>query len=1043
MKTKINGILTLLLAFMVQMTFAQERTISGVVTDGMGPVSDISVKVKNTDDGTVTDFDGNYSIKAKSGDTLVFTHVAYGTVEKVVGNTNKIDVSLADSGQELEQVIVTAFGIKRKPDELTSSTQLVKGEELTKASASNVTQALTGKVSGLKVNVTSSGVSESSSITLRGSRSFSAGNEVLIVIDGVPSNTALLNSLDPETIESTTVIKGASGAALYGYEGQNGVIIVTTKKGTGAEGKGFKVTFKSSTDFEKVAYLPERQTRYGQGWASGGQFTHFVYENGAWGPEFDGSTVPVGLPFTDGTFRMMTYESLGSDNIKEFFKTGTTFQNSVSISGGDEDAYANFSVRNLSREYIIEDDKIDRTSFALRAGKQLGKFNFSTSMQYIKSDVERTNASLYGDLLQTATNIDITQFADGDNGTHWNAYFNSPYWRRANMRRFDNSNRVNASVTLAYELNEHISFNSTLNSYSSVSNFYTYNNGFRDTDAVLALSGNRRTIQSTYTEYDRNYRTKYGDFLMNLDYDLTDNWDFGSHIGTTTKEIKDNIISFSGVDLTIPGLYNISNVSGTPTTVDFKSIQRTFSVFADATFGYKKYLFLNFTGRNDWLSVLDKSERSLFYPSAGISFIPTKAFENFGGEILNKMKLAYSYTKVGNASAVLPSNIIDTYTQASGTFYGYGNFPFGNSNSFIPTTSATDKLIRPEFIIANEVNLTMEFLKSRIRLDLAGYMGTVKDQINNIATSYASGLTTNKINIGEADTEGFEIDLGLTPIKNDNFKWDLNFSFSKDKMTVTKVSDQSTSVQTASHSQFVRPVAIFAEVGEVYPTIKGTDFQRDPQGRVIIGDDGEPLISSEFVVLGQATPKYTLGFNSSFSYKDFTLSATADYRGGHKFYSDLKYQLAWTGNLVESAENGRQAFIFPNSVIETSPGVYVENTSVPTASGGPASFLNYYSGTYNDVGSNLVVDASAFKVREISLSYELPESLVSKTGLKNIIITAQARNPFTILSKENRGYADPEANTGNSSVRGNTPGISEVSNNPTTKTFGFSLSLTF
>ena len=1043
MKTKINGILTLLLAFMVQMTFAQERTISGVVTDGMGPVSDISVKVKNTDNGTVTDFDGNYAIKAKSGDTLVFTHVAYGTVEKVVGSTNKIDVSLADSGQELEQVVVTAFGIKRKPDELTSSTQLVKSKELTKAAASSITQALTGKVSGLRITNTSSGVSGNTSITLRGSRSFSGNNGALIVIDGVLSNASLLNALDPETIESTNIIKGASGSALYGYQGANGVIVVTTKKGTGAEGKGFKVSFKSSTDFEKVAYLPERQTRYGQGWASGGQFTHFVYENGAWGPEFDGSTVPVGLPLADGTFRMMRYETLGSDKIKEFFKTGTTFQNSVSISGGDKDAYANISLRNLSREYIIQGDKINRTSVAIRAGKQLGKLNLSTSIQYIKSNIERTNSALYGDLLQTATNIDITQFANGDNASHWNGYFNSPYWRRDNIRRFDNNNRINAGVTLAYELNEHISFNSTVNMYFSVSDGYRYNNGYRDSDAINALSGFRRTIQSSYGESDRNFRTKYGDFLINLDYNLTDNWKFNSHIGTTAREVRDNQISFNGVDLTIPGLYNISNISGTPTTTDYKSIIRNGSVFADATFGYKKYLFLNFTGRNDWLSWLDKSERSLFYPSAGISFIPTKAFENFGGEILNKMKLAYSYTKSGNASGVAYADIVDTYTQASGTFYGYGNFPFGNSNSFIPTTSATDKLIRPEFLISNEVNLTMEFLKSRIRLDLAGYLGTVKDQINSIATSFTSGLRSNRINIGEAETEGFEIDLGLTPIKNENFKWDLNLSFAKDKMTVTKVSDQSNAVRTASHSTFVRPIGVFAQVGEVYPTLKGTDFQRDPQGRVIIAANGQPLINSEFVVLGQATPKYILGLNSAFDYKNFTLGVTADYRGGHKFYSDLKYQLAWTGNLVESAENGRQEFIFPNSVIETSPGVYVENTSVPTGSGGPAAFLNYYSGNYNDVGSNLVVDASAFKVREISLSYELPESLIGKTGLQNIVIAAQARNPFTILAKENRGYADPEANTGSSVRRGNTPGISEVSNNPTTRTFGFSLSLTF
>ncbi|MEE9349177.1 MAG: SusC/RagA family TonB-linked outer membrane protein [Flavobacteriaceae bacterium] len=1038
MKTKMNGILTLLLAFVVQLSFAQERSISGTVSDDYGPVADISVIVKGTNKGTVTDFDGKYTIKAKTGDELVFSHVSFETLEKIVGTSNTVNVTMLEGGNTLTEVVITtAFGIQRKPDEIAASTEEVKSEELTRASASNIADALTGKVSGLRITKTSSGVNESSAINLRGVRSFSGSNEALIVIDGVPSTTALFNSLDPESVANVNVMKGASGAALYGAQGANGVIIVTTKKGrTRADSKGFDIAFKSSTDFETVAYLPERQTRYGQGWASGGQFTHFVYENGAWGPEFDGASVPVGLPLADGSYRYMPYETLGSDHIKDFYKTGLTFNNSITLGGGSKESYINFSAGQSNREFIIEDDTRKRNTLNLRAGKQLGKFNVSTNIQYIKTGTERTSAATLGDLLQTATNIDVNQFADSSNDSHWNGYFMSPYWRRDNQRSFSDNNRVNASVTLGYELNDNISFNSTLNTYNSVSDGYNYANAFTESAAVNALSGFTRTVQSSYGSSNGIYKQKYADLVSNFEYKLTDNWEFDGHLGYTMDDVKSTSTGVSGVDLTIPGFYNISNVSGTPTTSDSKSFLRGQALFADATFGYKDYLFLNVTGRNDWLSRLHKDNRSLFYPSAGISFIPTKAFDNFGGDILNRMKVSYSYVKVGNARSVGYASVNNSLSQASGSFYG--EFPYGSTNAFLPSSSITDPFLKPEFVIANEVNLTMEFLDSKIRLDASAYTGTAKDQISNISTSYGAGITNNRINIGEADTKGFEFDLGWTAIKNDNFAWDINASYATDKMTVTKVSDQSTSVSIRGGTL----IGIFAEVGEVFPLIKGTDFQRDDQGRVIIGSNGTPLINNDFVALGQATPKFTVGLNSTLRYKGFTLGFVSDYRGGHKLYSGTKRQLAWSGYLVESAENGRNEFIFPNSVIEdpNNAGSYIPNTSTPTASGGPGRFLNYYSGNYTAVASNLVIDASAFKVREISFSYDLPSNFIGKTGLSDITVGVQARNPITILSAENKGYVDPES----SNVGGaRNAGISTVGNNPNTKTLGFSLNLKF
>jgi TonB-linked SusC/RagA family outer membrane protein len=1032
MKTKFNGFLTLLLALVVQISFAQEKTISGTVTEESGALPGVSILIKGTTNGTETDFDGKYSIKAKQGDVLVFRYLGYKTLEKTVGSSNTVNARLVAGGEVLDEIVITAFGIKRKPDELTVSNQVVKADELTKAGAQNLASALTGKVSGLNIRQVSSGVNQDFTITLRGMRSFSANNEALIVIDGVPSSAALFFALDPDIIDNVNVLKGANGAALYGPRGANGVVIVSTKKGGNGSEKGYNVNIKTSTEVENYAYLPARQTRYGQGWASGGLFQHFVYENGAWGPEFDGSSIPVGLPLEDGSFRFSPYETLGSDNIGEFFQAGITNNYSASLGGGNlEDGYANFSISHLNREFIIEDDTQKRTTISLRAGKQLGAFSLEANIQYVGFRTESAGGGLYGDLLQTATNIDITQFADGNNSTHWNGYFNSPYWKRANIRNFSRSERINASLNLGYKINDNISLRSTTSLYSSSGNGYNYNNGYADPASVSGLSGFTRTLTSSYGSNTSSYVQIYSDLIGNFDYQLTEDINLNANLGVTLNQVGTTNNGQSGSNLTIPGLYNIQNAINVNPATDSRTITRQQAVFADVTLGYKDFLFVNATARNDWLSVLDG--QNFFYPSAGVSFVPTKVIEGLvDHDVIDRIKLSYSYVQVGNANAVGAYRTNELFSQASGSFYG--TFPFGSTNSFLPSASITDPNLKPEFTNSHEFGLTAEFLKRKVRLDVSGYIGSTTDQISTISTSYTSGLTNNTINIGAADTKGIEIDLGLTPIDTENWTLDLNTSYAASRMEVTKVSDQSDEVQVAGGT-----VGIFAQVGEQFPIIKGSDYVRDPNGSVVVDTNGDPLVSEELQILGNSTPDYILGFNGSLRYKDFTLSVTADYRTGHKFYSGTKSQLAWSGYLVESAENGRNQFIFPNSVIETSPGVYTANTSVPTAGPNDSAFLNYYSGRYSDIVKNFVLDATALKVREITFSYAMPKNYLKGTGVSALSVSATARNPFTILSAENRGYADPEA----SNQGGNGVGLSTVGNYPNTRTYGLSLNITF
>ncbi|WP_055435700.1 SusC/RagA family TonB-linked outer membrane protein [Lacinutrix algicola] len=1028
MKTKFSGILTLLLAFVVQLTFAQGKTISGTISDGDNlPLPGVNVLVKGTSNGTTTDFDGKYSISANTGDVLVFSYVG-NTVEETVGAESNISFIMQENA--LEEVVITALGIKRKPDEITTSNKVVKAEVLTQAENPNVISSLTGKVSGLQISQTNTGANSSTSITLRGIRSLTGNNEALIVIDNAVSSAGLLQALDPKLIESVNVIKGANGAALYGQQGGNGVIIVTTKKGSDRGSDKFKVTVSSSVQLEDVAFIPERQTTYGQGWNG----LQYVYENGAWGPAYDGSSQPVGLPNADGTFNNFVYEG-NNDNIKDFFQTGTTFQNSVSFSGGNlDEGYINFFGSDQRTEFIVENDELKRNTFNLKAGKKLGKLTVGGSVTYTTSNTQIAmnagadgDATLYEALLETPTNVQLGAY-NGTNEGHWNGYYLNPTWVQNNARSFAREDRFNSTIELSYELNDNINFVYRGNVSTAARNSSSYTNAYNDPTYIEDITGFARNVQSTYAVGENRFRNIYSDILVNFDYMLTDDISFKANVG---NNITDNLFftqSSSVTDLTIAGLYNLSNGSSTPITTNSESRSRGIGVFANLDFGYKDFLYVNITGRNDWTSVLAKENRSFFYPSAGLSFIPTKAFDGLKGDVLNYAKISLSAVKVGTADvAAYQTNA--TYVQASG-------FPFNGQNSFIQSTSETDPLLQNQFINSQEANINLGFFNNRITLDGSYYNSKNTNQILGTDPSYTSGLTNATINIGETTTDGYEIDLGFTPIKSKvkgGLNWDVNVSYATNKTIVDKITDQTGRLSVASNAD----IGFFAIEGEEFPLIYGTGYDRDSQGRVIINSNGNPQKASEFVELGKTTPDYILGLNTSINYKGFNLSAVMDYRTGHQFYSATKAELARSGYLQESVESGRGPFIFPNSVIETTPGTYVANTTVPTGGTSYADYVTYYTEQYYTTTENFIVDATAFKVRELSLSYAFPQNYLKNTFLEELKFGITARNPFVKLAEGNEGFADPESST----VA--TGGFAAIGQYPSTKFYGFNVNLTF
>ena len=1031
MKLKFNGFLVLLVVLMAQITFAQERTVSGVVSDNAGlPLPGVSVLVKGTKSGTQTDFDGKFSVKASPSQVLVFSYLGMKTQE-VSAASSTVSVKLMDDSVQLESVVVGALGIKRTRNSVTSASQVVSSKEITQAANPNVVQSLVGKVSGLQINKTSGGVNGGTRIVLRGSRSITGNNEALIVIDNAISTAAALQQLPPELVESLNVLKGAQGAALYGEQGVNGVILVTTVKGAKDGGK-LVVSANSVVDFETVAYVPTTQKKYGQGWFG----AHDPYENGSWGELFDGVNRDTGLPQADGNSLSLPYSFI-KDNVKQFYQTGTTYQNGFSLNAGNSESFILLSANKLKTEFVVNGDVLERNSFLLKAGKTLGKFSIEANVNYNYQRSSETSPGLLGELIETPGNIPISQFANSGTEGHWTQYYSNPYWTLKNNRNDGTRSFVNAIAALKYEINKNINVTYTGNVQFNNRDSQSHINSFKETAFTASIGANRDQTSQYFASqsFTRNF---YGDFLVNLNYDLTDDLNLKVNAGTNMQDSSFRVTSQGGTNLDIPGFYHISNVlsPSNPSALDNRYVKSNrVDALANVDLAYKDYLFVNGTYREALASVLPESNNKFRYYSGGASFIPTIAFEGLKSETFNYAKIAASYTRVGNSSAVGTYAINEIGVSPTG-------FPYGNLGSYIANQNPTDKNIAPEFVTTTELDVSLGFFNNRITLDGSVYKAETTNLITRATSSSASGLATSQTNVGDMTTTGFEIDLGLTPIRTKDFNWNLRASYATNKSVINALADGASEVNLLTDA--TTGTGIFAQVGQEFPLIKGTTFVRDANGGIIVNAQGLPSRTSSNSILGQATPDYILGLTNSFEYKGLKLTVVMDYRAGHDIISATKYDLTWPGRLEESADFDRDnGFIMPNTVIETAPGsgVYTPNTTVASAKGyGTNGVIDYYD-ALSRTGEHNVIDASAFKVRELALSYSLPTTLIKRIGLTSLKFGVNARNPFVVLSKENKGYTDPEASVNGSG--GNGIGYSNTGQYPSTRTVGGSINLTF
>ena len=1027
-------VLSLLLFAGFNLLQAQGVQVSGNVTsaDDGTALPGVSVVVRGTTIGAVTDFEGNYNITVPDASAeLMFSFVGMTTHTVTVADQTVIDVILESSALELDEVVVTALGIKRERREVTYQTQKVMEDELTVAAPTRLGIGLAGKVAGLQINVQDNGVNPSTQILLRGLRSVSGNNSALIVIDGSIASQGAFDDLNPNDVANISVLKGATAAALYGSNASNGALLVTTKSGSSAQ--RMIVGLTSSYTIEQVAYMPKFQTEYGTGWEG----AYDPVENTNWGPRFDGTSRQIGPTFPDDhamQTQMVPYAPV-KDNLLDFYENGDTWNNTVYLTGGRSDSRIYASFGDQRSDGIVPFDEYKRNTVRVNASKRIGKVEVSVNTSFLNdatdvvgSQIGDQNRPLYWFVLNTSANIPLSEYSDWDNplsygyaDNYYNAYYQNPYWGIGTTRNTDETSRFAGNVNVSYDPLEWLNFTARLGTNSTWGNGKNWR-AKQEYDSSLQPA--HSTVSSFIEDSQFSSFNYTGNAFMTADFAFAESFTLKAILGAAVNAYEYNYVEVRANNLSIPGFFDVSNGTGSPVVTKDESMKRVLGVFGDVTLGFRNFLFLNFSGRNDWTSTLSDDNNSYFYPGYGLSFVFTDAIPGLqDNRILSFGKLTASNSTVYNDLA--PYRINEIYSQSSG-------FPFGTLNGFYLSNTAVDANITKEKIQTTEIGLNLGFLNGRIWFDGAYFWTTTSDLITSTTPSVASGSTVFLTNIGSLSGNGLELSLGGSVLKMSNgLQWDVNVNFTQFETIVDEIYEGLDEIALSTSGQY----GVYAVVGEAFPQMKANVYQEDPQGRIVVDPvNGHPLTETELANMGKTTPDFILGLNTVVRFKGISVAATFDYRTGHVYYEQGSSAMEFTGRSIASVSANRQDFVIPNSVIEVSDGVFEENTNIPVQGGRQS----YWTDTYNDVRSNYVKDASAAKIRELSVSYTLPGKLLAKTPLSKVTIGFIARNLVTWLPEENR-FADPEFNN----YSDNRIGIGGYFQSPPTKSYGFTVNIEF
>ena len=1035
---KLKFLLTCLLMVSFSLVSAQTRTASGTVTsaDNGEPVIGASVLIKGSSQGTITNVNGKFSLTVPANATLVISSI--GMISQEVAPATNLEIVLVTDTKTLDEVVVTALGIQRQKRDLGYSTTNINSEELTQAKSVSVATGLQGKVAGLNIASLNNGVFEDVKINLRGIRSLTGNNNPMLLLDGVPVGLGLLNSINPNDVESVNVLKGTSAAAIYGPDARNGVIVVTTKAGSKTDKP--EITISNSTQFNNVSFFPKFQTEFG----SGGYGSYIPYENWSWGPAFDGKEVELGEKLTDGSVQKVIYSPI-KNNRQNFFNTGVTMQNDVSYSA------KNFymSIQDANIKGVVPDDVNRRTGIRMNATQTYKKFTAAFNTNYIQSNYNVFDNVAMGDyysannvglndglmnlIFSTQANVPLTSYKDFKNNpfAQYNNYYNrygiNPYIAMDTWRRTGKDQNLVTSLDLKLAATDWLDLNyraaMTYQSIVSQSNqkrlvVNPYGKA-RGIDAVpQAVSNGSYVGNRMSSEFFANFHKTFGDFKVNV------------LAGTYVRDIKSRNVGVNASNLIIEGLFNVSARPGELGGYSNESHTRMFSLYGNVNLNYKNWANLEFTGRNDKTSVLDPSNNSFFYPGVAASLVLTDAVPAVKSDIMNFLKLRASWNKTGNAD-INPYLLSATFSQGDG-------FPYNGLPGYSADDTSYDRYLKPEFIDSKEVGFEASFLKNRITLDATYYDQNNTNQIVSIRVPRSTGYTFAFVNAASFRNYGFETQLKVTPLVNlgeVNLNFNANYSYNSSEVLSIYQDLQELSiggyVMAANQAVVGKPAFIF----------NASDYKRDNQGRVIVDRlTGYPIVDEVNKKFGRTMPMHIIGLNPSISWKGLTVSALFEYKGGHYAFNMIGNEMAWTGVSEITGINHRERFVIPNSVYEdpNKKGTYIENTNITVSDA-----QDFFTGdSYRTVASNFITSAATWRFREFSITYDIPNSLISKQSLiQGISVGVNGRNLALWLPKSNV-YSDPDFKDLDS-FGGNIAGISNATVNPPVRTIGGTISVKF
>lgn len=1018
--------------------FSQERTVTGTVKaseDGL-PIPGASVKVKEASAvGATTGVDGKFSLKVPANaKTLQISYLGYIAQEVAISN-GAINVSLVLDSKVLDQVVITAGGVTIKRREQGNQSTTVGAKELTQAKPFNVASALTGKVAGLQVNAVSSGVNPQVRLVLRGNRSLTGNNQALVVVDNVIVPSNILGNLNPEDVEDIQVLNGAGAAALYGSDASNGALIITTKSGK----RGVtQIKVGQTTTIETIAFLPKLQETYGSGTGPDDVPTYTPYENQQYGPAFDGSLRVIGKPLVDGSIQTVPYEWNETEGKQQFWDTGLNSQTDFSLSSGDDKGSYYLSSQYFDQTGTVPGDKYNRFTIRLNGARDLMKgVSFAFNANYVQNRFNLGNSgTAFENVLMSPGQIPLTRYKNWRTDPFstpdgfYNEYYDSPYFTLGNARNLTRNDYLTGNVQVKYSPIQELSFlfrvsmstrNVSTKSWSDKYTFSAYRLG------ITSNFQNRTGSVSDGSAYETQLNPEFqAQYIKQLSKDFSLNAILGS-------SVRDNInksVNASSSVMVIPGLYNVSNTTGNTFGSESNARVRQVGVYADARLGFKSYLYLHVTARNDWRSVLSQKNRSLFYPAADISFIASDAIPFLkNSKVINSLKIRGGASQVGlvnlGAYALQP-----TFGQQAGYPYS-GNPGFGIGNTVVSPD------IKPEVTTSLEGGFDLEMFKSRVNFSATAYKSNTVDQTIGVQIPTVTGFTNFRTNTGEVQNYGLETSLRVVPVRTSyglEVSVGANYTYNKNEVLSISTDQSFISLGTFGTANIV------AQVGESFPLLKGTTYNKDSQGRVIVDRiTGMPSVTTATSTLGITEPRHRLGLDLSAEYKGFRLATVFEYRTGHVIYTGASTGFDFSGAGIRTTYFNRERFVVPNSsYLDPVSNTYVANTNITTRTGGVDFWTN--GPTNTGVNANYTYSAAFWKMRELSLSYDLPKSVFSNIKfVKGATISAQGRNLFLWAPKTNI-YTDPEYSAFDSGS--NAIGFTSLSQTPPGRLYGLSLSVT-